>query len=149
MANPDFTITVTVDTTTTPHSLVYSGAGPGGSTTSAKSHKVFRRCDLFFTSPDGDLLIQFKGPKKPFQSPNNAVGVLVTAAMGATTPKLTTKNSTWGPKIKYTAAVALPAGPPFMLAEDPELEDGGGPGGGGKRKKKTAKKVSKKKAKKK
>src|SRR5262249_25743147 len=136
MANPDFTITVTVNTTTTPHSLTYSGSGPGGATVSAKRHKVFRKSDLFFTSPDGDLLIQFKGTKKPFKAPHNAADVLVTADQGTNTPVLTLKNSDWGKgsPIRYTAAVAVAAGgPPFMVSEDPELEDGGGLGGGGKR----------------
>ena len=147
MAN-DFTITVRVDTTTTPETLTYTGAGPGGSTNGAKSHKILREAELFFMCPDGDLLIHFKGDKKPFKNPN-AADVMVQATAGNNTPKLTVKKVRWGKRVRYTAVVAKTAG--GMIAEDPELEDGGGGGGGGGQKKKktvSKKKVAKKKTRK-
>jgi hypothetical protein len=76
------------------------------------------------------------------------VNVIVTAPMGVNTPELTTKNNNSPSTIRYTAVVARPVGPPFMVSEDPELEDGGDPGGPP-AKKKAGTKVAKKKTKKK
>lgn len=125
----DYTITVTIDTTTTPHTLVYTGSGRGGAYNGAKSHKVHNGSDLYFICPDGDLLIQFKNPagknKRPFT--NAGVNAIVQAAQSVRTAKLTLKNNT-PDTINYTAVVAR-AGTPHMIWEDPELEVGPEAGG--------------------
>jgi len=140
---PSFTITVRV----VQGALTFTGNGNGGSTNGAKSHRVFADSDLFFTCPDGDLLIHFKNPAngnhRPFLSPNTGVNTIVFAGKGATTPVLQTKNNNAVGTSRYTAVVARHSGPPFMVWEDPELEDGGG-GGGPVAKKKAAKKKGKK-----
>ena len=127
----DFTITVTVDTTTNPHTLEYTGSLPptGGATNGATSHHVFNGSDLYFICPDGDLLIQFTNRASKNQRPftNAGVNAIVQAPKGVKTPKLTLKNNT-PDTIKYTAVVAR-AGTPHMVWEDPELEVGPHAGG--------------------
>ena len=154
-----FKLTVTVQPPpTTPASsrtLTFTPSGPGGSTNGSKSHRVFKNCDLFFECPDGDLLIHFKNPSggthRPFKSPHNSVNPIVFATKGTSTPALRTQNNDSIHTNQYTAAVAMyTGGAPFMIWEDPDLEDGGG---GGllttkNAAKKTAKKTAKKKAKK-
>jgi hypothetical protein len=149
----DFTITVTVvPPLTTPgvqRTLKYAGAGPGGTTKGARHHHVFRKCDLFFKSPDGDLLIHFKNPTngnhQPFEAPYDVANPIVFAAKGDRTAPLMTKDNSAVGSSEYTAVVALHAGgPPWLIWDDPELEDGGG--GGPQLKKKAAKKKATKKA---
>lgn len=145
-----FTITVTVHPPpTTPansRTLKFVGSGPGGTTNGAESHRVFKKCDLFFECPDGDLLIHFKNPSggthRPFESPHDKVNPIVFADKGQPTPKLTTKNNNSVHTNQYTAAVAMhTGGPPFLIWKDPDLDDGGG--GGPPPKKKAAKKKAK------
>jgi hypothetical protein len=112
---------------------------------------VIKGCDITWNCPDGDLLIQFLGSKKPFEPPNNQANVTVSAPMGQnTTPVLRWKGlGQPGRRIKYLVAVARPGGPPYGVFEDPDLEDGGGGGGIPAAKKKSAKKAAKKSANKK
>lgn len=147
---PDFTITITVNTATTPPTLIYTGSGSGGATNGPKSHKVHNGNDLYFECPDGDLLIQFKNPanknKRPFS--NAGVNAIRDAVQGTKTTKLSLKSGNTPDTINYTAVVAKGAGAPLMVWEDPELEVGPDSGGPPPAKKTAPKKKGSKKKKK-
>jgi len=125
MANPDFTIKVTVDRSGPKPVLKYTASGFGGFTNSAKSHGIFRDTDLNFDTDEPFLLIQFKGATLPFAS--KGAGVSVEVKGGVQNPALKTRKLAWGPTTRYTAIVVTREGE--AIWEDPELEDGGDPGG--------------------
>lgn len=141
-------LTVFVRVTGNPPVLSYSSSGACGTPTGPgnRIYRVLKGCDITWNCPDGDLLIQFVGNKKPFEPPNNQADVTVGAPMGQnTTPVLKWKGlGAPGRRVKYLVAVARSAGPPYGVFEDPELEDGGG-GGGLLTVKQSAKKAAKKK----
>jgi hypothetical protein len=127
MANPTSTITITVNSA---NQLVYTRTGSGGSTSTAKSHRLFRNCDLVFAAPaaTGNFVIQFTGNRAPFTNNIPGKDLSVSAVAGGSTAPLTAKNNSLRRKVKYFVAVARPGNPPF-ISEDPEMEDGGDPGG--------------------
>src|SRR5690242_18783404 len=117
---PTSRITIAVNPDRT---LSYTQSGSGGSTNGAKSHRVFRNCDLEFFC-ESDFAIQFTLKRKPFT--NNVAGedLSVSATGGSPTSALTGKNSWTRRTMKYFVAVAGQGVPP-IITEDPEMEDGG------------------------
>ena len=144
----DFTITVTV----AGGQLKYDGAGKGGKTKGAKRHRVFPASDAFWTSPEGDVSIRFKGStRQVFEPPNNGpiknIGFFARQSPAGgppiLTPRLTVKSKATSVHSTPYSVCLVKGGVPFI--EDPDFEDG--PDGGGPPRKKAAKKAAAKKKK--